>query len=310
MAGNLGLPSDWYRSALGREGDQQGLDYWNQQLAGGANPADVRQQFTQGAARELNGAQSNPYEDARVNLGMGAAMNSGQSWQDFNKSVNPNSYNQSIGERYAEPQNPYTAPSGNSPASSGGGGQNPYLADMGKAITQQVNDNWTRVQAPSIRSGAMQSGNFGGSRQGVVEANALKDINTGLSGALANLYGTDWTNQQQRNLQQRNMDQSYDLGLRGNDLGFANLDLGINQANFNNNLAGANLGRDVWRDQMAANNLGIGAATNIQNTPMDYFNNFSQSAYRAGGLGGTGEDKKTNNGSWLNTALGFGSLFL
>ena len=316
---NLGIGDvgNWYKNTLGREGDPQGLSYWKTQLeAPGADPNAIRNQFTQAAAKEYNGAGSNPWEDMRVAGGMNSVLSGspyGSTYADYNKAINPDSYNMSIADRYAQPaQTTQPTQQNNSPTTGGPRGydqKNPYLADMGRSITSQVNDNWTRNIAPSLRSGAMATGGFGGSRQGVVEANAAKDINQGLSNSLTNMYYGDYNNQMNRNLQQYGMDQGYDLGLRNNDLGFGQLDLGINQANFNNNLAGANFGRSVWQDQMANNGLGIGAATNIQNTPQDYFNNFSNSAYRAGGLGGTGEDKKTNNGSWLNTALGLGSLF-
>ena len=95
--------------------------------------------------------------------------------------------------------------------------KNPYLDSMASNITNQVNDNWSRNIAPSIRSGAMQAGGFGGSRQGVVEANALKDINGGLTNSLTNLYGQDYQTSMGRNLQRYQGDQSYDLGLRNNE---------------------------------------------------------------------------------------------
>ena len=58
--------------------------------------------------------------------------------------------------------------------------KNPYLDEMAQGITSQMNDNWSRNIAPGIRSGAMNVGGFGGSRQGVVESNALNDMNRSL----------------------------------------------------------------------------------------------------------------------------------
>ena len=171
----------------------------------------------------------------------------------------------------------------------GGGGmggygyqKNPYLDSMASNITNQVTDNWNRNLAPSIRGGAMQAGGFGGSRQGVVEANALKDVNSGLTNALTNMYGQDYQTSMGRNLQRYQGDQSYDLGLRNNDLGFSNLDFQINQGNVNNQLAGANLGMNTWGTQQQGNQAGITAGTNIQNTPYNNWSNFNTAANNVG----------------------------
>ena len=212
-----------------------------------------------------------------------------------------------------------TGQSGGQSGSNWGGGmggygyqKNPYLDSMASNITNQVNDNWSRNIAPSIRSGAMQAGGFGGSRQGVVEANALKDVNSGLTNSLTNLYGQDYQTSMGRNLQRyqgdqsRNLqryqgDQSYDLGLRNNDLGFSNLDFNINQGNVNNQLAGANLGMNTWGTQQQGNQAGITAGTNIQNTPYNNWSNFNTAANAVGnGLAG----ETTNKDAQGNPILG------
>ena len=175
--------------------------------------------------------------------------------------------------------------------------KNPYLDSMASNITNQVTDNWNRNLAPSIRGGAMQAGGFGGSRQGVVEANALKDVNSGLTNALTNMYGQDYQTSMGRNLQRYQGDQSYDLGLRNNDLGFSNLDFQINQGNVNNQLAGANLGMNTWGTQQQGNQAGITAGTNIQNTPYNNWSNFNTAANAVGnGLAGetTNKDAQGN----------------
>ncbi|MBK9348566.1 MAG: hypothetical protein IPN06_20250 [Burkholderiales bacterium] len=166
-------------------------------------------------------------------------------------------------------------------------------------------DNWSRTQMPSIRSGAMAAGGFGGSRQGVVEANGMNDMNRQYGQALTSMYGNDWSQQQGRNLQQQGLNNSYDLGLRSNDLqnrsvnnsydlglrssdlGFANLDANINQQNFNNNLAGANFGMGVYGMMNGMNQQGINSGTQMQNTPLDYQKYFTNSANATGGMGGS-----------------------
>lgn len=99
---------------------------------------------------------------------------------------------------------------------------NPYLGEMAGTIRQQVTDNLQRNVLPGIGSAAIAAGGYGGSRQGVVEANALKDANTGLAGALSNLYGQDYNNALGRNLQKYQGDQNYNMGLGNLGLGFQN----------------------------------------------------------------------------------------
>ena len=191
-----------------------------------------------------------------------------------------------------------------------GGGQpqsytpNPYLGQMAAGITSQMNDNWTRNQLPSIRSGAMAAGGFGGSRQGVVEANGLNDMNRSLGQNLVNLYGSDYNNAMGRNLQQQSINNSYDLGLRSSDLGFSNLDANIAQNNFGNQMQAANFGMGVYNTLNNQTQAGINAGTNIQNTPLDYQKYFTNSANGVGSGYGTSSTSQTNTGNpWLG-ALG------
>ena len=200
--------------------------------------------------------------------------------------------------------------------------QNPYLKQMGVDVGNQMFDQWSRNTLPSIRSGAMAAGGFGGSRQGVVEANGLNDMNRQYGQALTSMYGNDWNQQQGRNLQQqglnnsydlglksndlqnRSVNNSYDLGLRSSDLGFSNLDANINQNNFNNQLASANFGMGVYNTLNNQTQAGIQAGTNIQNTPLDYQKYFTNSANGVGSGYGTSNTSQTNQGNpWLG-ALG------
>ena len=182
--------------------------------------------------------------------------------------------------------------------------QNPYLGQMGRDIGSQMFDNWSRTQMPSIRSGAMAAGGFGGSRQGVVEANGMNDMNRQYGQALTSMYGNDWSQQQGRNLQQQGLNNSYDLGLRSSDLGFANLDANINQNNFGNQMQAANFGMGVYNTLNNQTQQGINAGTNIQNTPLDYQKYFTNSANGVGSGYSTGTTSQTNQGNPLLGALG------
>lgn len=200
------------------------------------------------------------------------------------------SANLGLGTAYstAAPSAPAATPASGNPTTLTQYTQNPYLPQMAQGITQQMTDNWTRNLAPSIRSGAMAAGGFGGSRQGVVEANGLRDLNTSLGQNLTNLYGTDYNNQMNRNMQQYQTDTSANLG-------YANLD--SNNAQF-----GANYGLNALNAQNTWALNGVNAANQIQNTPIDYNRYFSNQANQTAGQGGT--TTQNNQGNPYMTAIG------
>lgn len=97
-------------------------------------------------------------------------------------------------------------------------GINPYLGAMGNSIASQSMDNLTRNILPAIRSNSIGNGGLGGSRQGVVEANAVNDTQRNLINSLTGLYGNAFESQQGRDLQRYGMDQNAGLTTRGQDL--------------------------------------------------------------------------------------------
>lgn len=139
---------------------------------------------------------------------------------------------------------------------------NPYLGEMAGAIRQQVTDNLQRNILPNIGSAAVAAGGYGGSRQGVVEANALKDANQGLSNSLANLYGQDYNSDMSRNLQKYQADQGYNLGVGNLGLGFQNsaqqYALGVG------GLQNQRYGQDQ-NFALGVGNLGLGYQNSLQN---------------------------------------------
>lgn len=195
--------------------------------------------------------------------------------------------------------NDYGSSTGSGQTGGMAGGTNPYLKGMGDTIVNQMTDNYNRNQLPAMRSGAMAAGGFGGSRQGVVEANGLRDLNLGIGQNLTNLYGQDWTNSQNRNLQQQSINNSYDLGLKSNDLGFANLDS-------NNQQFGANYGLNVMNAQNYWAQQGVQTANGIQNTPIDYSRYFQGQTSQMAGQGGTSTSTQNNQGNpWLGALGGY-----
>lgn len=147
--------------------------------------------------------------------------------------------------------------------------QNPSTRAMGNEVTRQVNNNLQRNILPGIRGNAMAAGTVGGSRQGVAEGLATGEAMTGLAGALANLYGSQY-----------NQDRSYGLQ---NDA----LDLNVYNAN-------QNWMRQGQLDQLAAmgqigsmNQQGIGVANQARDRPFTDWQRFVGPASQMAGLGNT-----------------------
>lgn len=199
----------------------------------------------------------------------------------------------------------------------GSGQSNPYIGSYGQAITNQVTQNLQRNILPNISSSAMAAGGYGGSRQGVVEANALNDANQGLSNALAGAYSNDWNQQQGRDLSRYGMDQSYNLGL-GN--------LGLNAQNSNNNFYTAQRGQDIQSAGLGAqlmqmgnqNYLSAGSGvsnlgTSQQQAPWQTMGNYTNTLSPFTGFGTTTNSQNSNPwASALGGALGgaqIGKLF-
>lgn len=187
--------------------------------------------------------------------------------------------------------------------SSGGGSMssnfamNPYLQQMGDMMAGTMTNNWQRQVQPQIASGAMAAGGYGGSRQGVVEANSANDLNNGIGSALASLYGNGY-----------NTGLQYDLGLKNNQLGYANLDRNISNDNNNWQLQGANFGLGIYDRLQQGNQIGLNAGTNMQNTPQNYWNNFSNGANSIGQGYGTSTGTQNMPGSPVMGALGGAQL--
>lgn len=339
-AREVGLSADQLGSVFGVSGDTVRNDF-GYGTAGGYNGAGATRYFDGANWGDAGGQQAATGGSASKPLYTGLSNNSSASdiasayreWAAANGG--DTTENQRAAEGYLSNlglgsgaiRDAYSAYKGQTGAPVGGGGgynpqQNPYLRQMGVDVGNQMFDQWSRNTLPSIRSGAMAAGGFGGSRQGVVEANGINDMNRQYGQALTSMYGNDWSNQQGRNLQQqglnnsydlglrssalqdKSLNNSYDLGLRSSDLGFANLDANIAQNNFGNQMQAANFGLGVYNTMNGQTQQGINAGTNIQNTPLDYQKYFSNSANGIGSGYGTSSSSQTNQGNpWLG-ALG------
>ena len=187
-------------------------------------------------------------------------------------------YPQNPGGNPYQPMAGGSAPSGQQggPLSWGGGAQspmpgaNPYTAWMADTIGQRLGQNLQRNILPGIRSAASAAGGLGGSRQGIAEGIAIGDTMTGYGNTLAGLYSGQY-----------NQDRNY--GLQSDAL-----DLNVYNAN-------QNWMRQGQQDQLGLadrllgwnQNYGVGNAGQVQNTPLNYFGQFTNMGAQLGGMGGS-----------------------
>lgn len=202
--------------------------------------------------------------------------------------------------------------------------QNPYLSQMADTIRSQVTDNLQRNILPGIGSGAQLVGGYGGSRQGVVEANALKDANTALSNSLTSMYYGDYNDAMNRQLQKYGMDRSYSLGMannattaRGQDMNYGlgmaqnstsqrgqDLNYGLGMSGLQNqyNIAG-------MQNQTAQRGQDLSYGANIYGTNAGILNNALNNATQQYGQNlnyglGMAQNATTLNGQNLNYQVG------
>jgi hypothetical protein len=134
----------------------------------------------------------------------------------------PNGYDENVSS------DPFYNPPAQQQQQMGGGGAtgmptlqgyqpNPYLDQMMGGLRTQ----WSQFMNDGLaqnRGNAVANGNVGGSRQGIAEARTMTDASNGFANASANLYGNDYNNSQNRNLQQYGIDTNAYLQNRGLDL--------------------------------------------------------------------------------------------
>jgi hypothetical protein len=173
---------------------------------------------------------------------------------------------------------------------------NPYLSTMGANLTNEITSNFNRNVMPGMRSQMMAAGGIGGSREGVLQANALRDMNSTIGNALGNLYGQGYVQAGNQALGQGNL-----------QLGYGNLDRNINNDNLNWQLQGANFGLGIQDRLNNSNAIGLGAGQSIQDTPLNYYNNFADRA-NAIGQGFASTSQSGGGGSALTGALGGAQL--
>ncbi len=163
---------------------------------------------------------------------------------------------------------------------------NQYLQQSANDIATNLTQNWQNNVLPSINSGAIAAGGFGGSRQGVAQANSINGLNQSIGQAQTNLYSqgynTDQQLQAQRDMQAAQLasnqsiasmqDATNRYGL-GNQFNLGLGGLGLQNKSLDQNFYTAQRGQDL-------NQYGLGAS--LANTGNLGLGNQGQQLYQNG----------------------------
>ncbi len=177
--------------------EQSAAGFSNQDIATGAQRLGI-------TADQLSGA----YAAARPELF--SAPGSAQTMADYTQTLFPST------------PKPYTMDvnGGSAPTLNQNYQRNPYLDQMADDIGRRTQQGLGQA-FNGIRSNSVGVGGLGGSRQGVAEGVATSGAMDSMQGQLAGLFGTDYTNSMNRNLQAYGIDSSTWLGARGQNQNYA-----------------------------------------------------------------------------------------
>lgn len=157
---------------------------------------------------------------------------------------------------------------------------NPWMNNAADWLTRQATQTLNRDILPAMGRGAQAVGGYGDSRSNMLQSLAVGDTMKNLTGQLGSLA-----------FNQYNTDNNFDL-----QSWLANQNVMRQGQQDQLNLADRLLG---WNQQ-----YGIGNATNVQNTPLNYWQQFANTGAQLGGLGGTSTQNMQGN-PWLGALGGY-----
>jgi hypothetical protein len=266
---------------LGRMPDQQAREYYDGMITGGANIDSILaniQNSPEAQAYAASGA-TNPYaktlqimsdraagidvgtEAYRTQYGIGLPTPRAASTFDPNSPAAMQAdailAGGQTGRRAGTGGRPGT--DGGPSAGMGGGyglGSNPYQGAQAEALAAQQQQFLDRNFA-GIRSNSVGVGGLGGARQGVAQGEAIGSAATGLAGATANLFGSNWNADQNRELQRYGYDQNFYTNNRQLDQSGAQLGANMMGLANNGDWSGLNSANNIY-----GNYTGFGNTTN------------------------------------------------
>ncbi len=170
------------------------------------------------------------------------------------------------------------------------GESNPYLEGQIDAAHSDVVRNYNLTTQPAYNSAMVKSGSFGNSGIQQMNENAQRNMQGSLGDISTQMRGQDYRDRQGM----YRWDQEMNRNL-------------FNDA-FGQNQSNVQLGMGLLGQLNGYNQQDLQNANRIQNTPLDYWQQFSNSANAAGGMGGTQTANQGTSSSPLTAALGGAQL--
>lgn len=192
---------------------------------------------------------------------------------------------------------------------------NPYLDQTANSITGQLTRNMQQNILPQLRSNAIISGQYGGSRQGIAEANAISNLNQDLAPALTNMYSGAYENAQNRMAGAADSlnNQAYNTAFGNANLGLQNNQQALqtntqNLTNRNQAIPMAQSGFGLLQglnDKYGSDYQNyINSAMMPQNVNWQNMNNYANLMFNGARLGGTGTNTQTQSPGLIPSILG------
>ena len=154
--------------------------------------------------------------------------------------------------------------------------QNKYLDPLAQNITQNITRNTLENALPAVRSEALGSGMYGGSRQALAEAKTLSRMNQDIATGVAPMYAQAF-----ENAQNRQASAASELNLQAERVATGNADRNLNANQFNSNLTLQGNQQNLAANQANLNNRMkasdlYGQAQNFQDTAFQQYQQMLQ----------------------------------
>jgi hypothetical protein len=178
---------------------------------------------------------------------------------------------------------------------------NPYLKGQIDSASNAVLRNYNLSTQPAYNTAMVKSGSFGNEGVQQMNENAQKNMQGTLGDLANNMYMQDYNNQQNLYMQDR-----------AQNIGNYQWDQGFNRSLYNDaysqNMNNLTTGVGLLGTLAGYNSNDLTNANNIQNTPLNYWSNFSNQANGMGqGYGSTTGTVGSTSSPWTS-ALGGAQL--
>lgn len=171
---------------------------------------------------------------------------------------------------------------------------NPYLQNIIDLSSRDLVDNYNRVVTPAQNAAAVRSGSFGNSALGELAQADQKNLQTSLGDLSSKLRFNDYTSARDFNEGQRQFDLGYGRSL-------------FNDA-YGQNMGNLQAGLGIIGALQGFNANDITGATNQQNTPLQYWQQFMNGANAIGQGYGTTTGVQGTTSNPVGAALGGAQL--